>query len=119
MDESRECIRRGAVGHIPVSYAIHSSWDVLIFLCRHSTDPDSFVYHENMAVFIGPPTGRKKSAQLKINEELSQHILDQAERITRGPHGELLRAALNGHLRLVLENLRMAVCYSRTGNIMP
>ena len=77
------------------------------------------INNKYMTVFIGLHTEREKSAQLKINEELSQHILDQAERITRGPHGELLRAALNGHLRLVLENLRMAVCYSRTGNLMP
>ena len=103
MDESRECIRRGAVGHIPVSYAIHSSWDVLIFLCRHSTDPDSFVYHEkNMAVFIGPPTGRKKSAQLKINEKLFRHILGSAVPIIRGVHGILLRTTLNGRLGQIL-----------------
>lgn len=90
---------------MPVSCAIRSSWDVLMFLCRYRTDPDSFVYHKKyMAIFIGPPTEREKSAQLQltISENLFQHILDPAERLIRGPHGELLRATVNGKLHQIL-----------------
>ena len=55
-----------------------------------------------MAVFIGPPTGRKKSAQLKINEKLFRHILGSAVPIIRGVHGILLRTTLNGRLGQIL-----------------
>jgi hypothetical protein len=50
-----------------------------------------------MAMFIGPPTNRKKSTQLKINRESLQRILGSVKSKTAfGPHGELSQATLNG-----------------------
>ncbi|KAF8727583.1 hypothetical protein AX14_007263 [Amanita brunnescens Koide BX004] len=75
------------------------AWDT----CLHRTDPGSFVYHQrSVAVFIGPPTKRNKSAQLKIDDGLFHHILGPAKRIARGPYGELMAATLNGNRGQIL-----------------
>lgn len=56
-----------------------------------------------MAVYIGPPTPRDKSIELKIDEASFNHILNSAvATILRGTLGKLMKVVLNQQIGQIL-----------------